>query len=179
MARGAEDLRVERVSASTSAGTAAGIDACLHLWRSHFGAAAASAVARRMVVPPHREGGQAQFIRGPVPSCEADTLAPVLQWAVEHLDADLSVARLAARAHMSERTFAFRAETGATPHQWVTDQRLLLAERLLESGDSPVELIARQAGFGTAAVLRHHFGQARGTSPQQYRRRFRGVAAAG
>ncbi len=116
-----------------------------------------------------------------MPSCEADTLAPVLQWAAERLDADLSVARLAARAHMSERTFArrFRAETGATPHQWVTDQRLLLAERLLESGDSPVEQVARQAGFGTAAVLRHHFSQTRGTSPQQYRRTFRGVAAAG
>ncbi len=172
-------LYVEDGPVITSAGTAAGIDACLHLWRSDFGAATASAIARRMVVAPHREGGQAQFIREPLPTCDAPTLAPVLQWAVEHLGTDLSVARLAARAHMSERTFArrFRAETGATPHQWVTDQRLLFAEQLLETADQSVEHIARQAGFGTAAVLRHHFAQARGTSPQQYRRTFRGSVA--
>lgn len=164
----------------TSAGSAAGIDACLHLIRESYGAGAATIVARRMVVPAHREGGQAQFIRTPVPQCDsATTLAPLLRWAAEHLGEDLSVARLAAIARLSERTFArrFRAETGATPHQWVTDQRLLLAEELLEATDTPVEQVARRVGFGTAAVLRHHFAQARGTTPQQYRRTFRGALA--
>lgn len=172
-------LYVEDGPIVTSAGTAAGIDACLHLVRGAYGAGAAAAVARRMVVPPHRDGGQAQFIRTPVPACDAETLAPVLEWVTGHLDGDLSVARLAAKAQLSERTFArrFRAETGTTPHQWVTDQRLLLAEELLEATDLPVEVVARRAGFGTAAVLRHHFSQARGTSPQLYRRSFRGALA--
>ena len=176
-----EVLYVDDGPVVTSAGSAAGIDACLHLWRDEYGSASASAIARRMVVPPHREGGQAQFIRTPVPDCDATTLAPVLQWATAHLDQDLSVTRLAARAHLSERTFArrFRAETGATPHQWVTDQRLSHAEELLETTDLPVETVARRVGFGTPAVLRHHFAQARGTSPQQYRRTFRGALAAG
>jgi len=163
----------------TSAGTAAGIDACLHLIRASYGAQAAAAVARRMVVPPHRDGGQAQYIQTPVRDCDAETLAPVLEWVVAHLSEDLSVARLAARASLSERTFArrFRAETGATPHQWVTDQRLLLAEQLLEATEIPVEQVARESGFGTAAGLRHHFAQARGTTPHQYRRTFRGALA--
>ncbi len=165
----------------TSAGTAAGIDACLHVMRADFGAAAASTVARRMVVPPHRDGGQAQYIRSPVPDCDVDTLGPLLTWASGHVDEDLSVPRLAARAQLSERTFArrFRAETGATPHQWVTEQRLSRAEELLEASDLPVETVARRVGFGTAAVLRNHFTQARGTTPQQYRRTFRGALAAG
>ncbi len=165
----------------TSAGTAAAIDACLHLVRESYGAGAATTVARRMVVPPHRDGGQAQFIQTPVPTSDVETLGPVLEWVVEHLDEDLPVSRLAARARLSERTFArrFRAETGSTPHQWVTDQRILLAERLLEASDLPVEAVARRAGFGTAAVMRHHFAQARGTTPQQYRRMFRGALAVG
>ena len=157
----------------TSAGTAAGIDACLHLVRSELGAAAASAVARRMVVPPHRDGGQAQFVDTPLP-CDADTLAPLLAWMVEHLDEELSVPDLAARAFVSERTFArrFRAETGTTPAAWVTRQRVVRAQEMLERSDASIEEIARLCGFGAAAVLRHHFARTLGTSPQAYRRAF-------
>ncbi|MGH3385141.1 MAG: GlxA family transcriptional regulator, partial [Nocardioidaceae bacterium] len=141
----------------TSAGSAAGLDACLHLIRKEYGARAAVNVARRMVVPPHRDGGQAQFVETPVSMPDADTLAPVLTWMQEHLDQDLQVAQLARRASMSARTFArrFRAETGTTPHQWVTSQRLVLAERLLEGSDAPIETVAARSGFGNAAVLRH------------------------
>jgi transcriptional regulator GlxA family with amidase domain len=158
----------------TSAGSAAGLDACLHLLRKEFGAHVAGAVARRMVVPPHRDGGQAQFVRRQVPDVEADTVAPVLAWMVEHLEADLSVVELARRAHMSPRTFArrFRAETGTTPHQWLSHQRVLLAERLLEETGMSIEEVARRSGFGTAAALRHSFGRVRGTSPVAYRRTF-------
>lgn len=158
----------------TSAGSAAGLDACLHLIRKEYGARAAVNVARRMVVPPHRDGGQAQFVETPVSMPDADTLAPVLTWMQEHLDQDLQVAQLARRASMSARTFArrFRAETGTTPHQWVTSQRLVLAERLLEGSDAPIETVAARSGFGNAAVLRHNFMAARGTTPQAYRRTF-------
>ncbi|WP_426594877.1 GlxA family transcriptional regulator [Cellulomonas sp. McL0617] len=157
----------------TSAGTAAGIDACLHLIRRELGAAAASAVARRMVVPPHRDGGQAQFVDTPLP-CDADTLAPLLAWMVENLETDLTVPDLAARAFVSERTFArrFRAETGTTPAAWVTRQRVVRAQEMLERSDASIEEIARLCGFGTAAVLRHHFARTLGTSPQAYRRTF-------
>ncbi|WP_315097195.1 helix-turn-helix domain-containing protein [uncultured Cellulomonas sp.] len=157
----------------TSAGTAAGIDACLHLVRRELGASAASMIARRMVVPPHRDGGQAQFVDTPLP-CDADTLAPLLAWMVEHLDQDLSVPDLAARAFVSERTFArrFRAETGTTPAAWVTRQRVVRAQEMLERSDAGIEEIARLCGFGTAAVLRHHFARTLGTSPQAYRRTF-------
>lgn len=159
----------------TSAGSAAGLDACLYLIRKEFGAQAARSVARRMVVPPHREGGQAQFIETPVAlPHRAPTLAPVLTWMTEHLDTEMPVAELARRAAMSPRTFArrFRAETGTTPHQWVTAQRLLLAERLLEESDAPIEVVATRSGFGNAAALRHHFVAARGTTPQAFRRTF-------
>lgn len=157
----------------TSAGTAAGIDASLYLVRRELGAAAAAAIARRMVVPPHRDGGQAQYIDTPLP-CDADTLAPLLAWMVEHLDTELTVPDLAARALLSERTFArrFRAETGTTPAAWVTRQRVARAQELLERTEAPVEEVARLAGFGTAAVLRHHFARTLGTSPLAYRHRF-------
>jgi transcriptional regulator GlxA family with amidase domain len=160
----------------TSAGSAAGIDACLHIVRQEHGAKIANGVARRMVVPPHRDGGQRQYVEAPVPAPRrADTLVPLLEWLVEHLGQAHTVDTLAARAHMSPRTFArrFRAETGSTPHTWVTAQRLLLAERLLEETDEPVEVVAEQSGFGTAPVLRHHFGQHRHTTPQAFRRAFR------
>ena len=158
----------------TGAGSAAGLDAALHLLRETFGAHAAATAARRMVVPPHREGGQAQYIARPVPDCEAETLGPLLQWIVANLDQDLDVDTLARRALMSPRTFArrFRAETGATPHVWVTNQRVLRAEQLLEQSDRSVEWIAADVGFGNAATLRHHFSRVRGVSPQQYRRTF-------
>ncbi len=158
----------------TGAGAAAGLDAGLHLMRLVFGAREAATAAKRMVVPPHRDGGQAQFIDQPVPDCEAETLGPVLTWIVEHLDEDLSVEELARRHHMSPRTFArrFRAETGTTPHQWVIAQRVRRAEELLERSDRSVEWIASNVGFGNASALRHHFTRQRGVSPQQYRRTF-------
>lgn len=158
----------------TSAGSAAGLDACLHLIRKEFGARAALTTARRMVVPPQRDGGQAQYIETPLRLTPAETLEPVLTWMQHHLDEELTVENLAHRAVMSSRTFArrFRAETGTTPHQWVTAQRLLLAERLLEESDAPIEAVASRVGFGNAAALRHHFVQARGTTPQRYRRTF-------
>ena len=169
-----EVLYVDSGQIVTSAGTAAGLDACLHVWRQEYGAAVASKVARRMVVPPQRDGGQAQFIDRAVPECEADTLAPLLAWIVEHLDEELDVESLARRSLMSPRTFArrFRAETGSTPHAWVTSQRVLRAEQLLEQTDRSVEWIAGEVGFGNAATLRHHFARVRGLSPQAYRRRF-------
>jgi transcriptional regulator GlxA family with amidase domain len=168
-------LYVDEDPVITSAGSAAGVDACLHLIRKELGAKTANSVARRMVVPPHRDGGQAQFVETPVPATPAaDTLQPVLTWMQSNLHREMTVEDLARRAAMSPRTFArrFRAETGTTPHQWVTAQRLLLAERLLEETDAPIEVVAGRAGFGNAATLRHHFSQARGTTPQAYRRTF-------
>lgn len=158
----------------TSAGTAAGLDACLYLIRKEYGARVANSVARRMVVPPQREGGQAQYVETPVSAPEADTLKPLLAWMQSHLHEEMTVASLADRAAMSPRTFArrFRAETGTTPHQWITSQRLLLAERLLEESEASIDLVASRAGFGNAARLRHHFAAARGTTPQAYRRTF-------
>lgn len=171
-------LYVQEGRMITGAGAAAGLDAALHLLREQFGGRAASAVARRMAVPPHRDGGQAQFIARAVPDCEAETLGPLLTWMTEHLQDDLAVERLAQRVAMSPRTFArrFRAETGSTPHAWITRQRVAAAEELLERTDSSVEQIAGQVGFGNAGALRHHFTRARGISPQQYRRLFAGCA---
>jgi AraC family transcriptional regulator, transcriptional activator FtrA len=160
----------------TSAGTAAGIDLCLYLVRREHGSTIANALARRMVVPPHRDGGQAQYVEAPVPrTADAPTLEPLLSWLVTTLDREHTVESLAARAHMSSRTFArrFRAETGTTPHGWLTGQRVLLARRLLEDTDLGVDAIAQRAGFGTAAMLRHHFTRRVGTTPQQYRTTFR------
>lgn len=168
-------LYVEDGPVVTSAGTASGIDACLYLVRQELGADVANGIARRMVVQPHRDGGQAQYIEMPVPAVAADTLQPVLGWVQENLDAEVTVEDLAGRAHLSPRTFArrFRAETGTTPHQWLTQQRLNHAERLLEQTDEPVEKVATLSGFGSATLLRHHFVRRRGTSPQAYRRTFR------
>jgi transcriptional regulator GlxA family with amidase domain len=167
-------LYVEDGPVLTSAGTSAGIDMCLNLVRRAHGAEAATGIARRMVVPPQRDGGQAQYVETPVRNCTAQTLAPVLDWAAAHLAEDLSISRLATRAAMSERTFArrFRDETGTTPHQWVQLQRVALAERLLEGGDLGIEEVARRSGFGSAAMLRHHFGRRRRTTPVAYRRTF-------
>jgi transcriptional regulator GlxA family with amidase domain len=158
----------------TGAGSAAGIDASLHLMRDLYGARVAATTARRIVVPPHRDGGQAQFIERAVPECDSETFGPLLEWIVGHLDEDLDVETLARKSLMSPRTFArrFRAETGATPHSWVTQQRVLRAEELLEQTDRSVEWIASDVGFGNAATLRHHFTRSRGVSPQQYRRSF-------
>jgi transcriptional regulator GlxA family with amidase domain len=150
------------------------LDAALQLLREQFGARVAAATARRMVVPPHRDGGQAQFIARQVADCQAETLGPLLTWVLENLADDLSVEALARRAHMSPRTFArrFRDETGTTPHNWVTAQRLQAAEEMLERSDASVDWIAAEVGFGNAAALRHHFTRVRGVSPQAYRRQF-------
>ncbi|KRC63510.1 transcriptional regulator [Aeromicrobium sp. Root236] len=167
-------LYVQEDNIMTGAGSAAGIDASLHIMRQMYGAKVATTTARRIVVPPHRDGGQAQFIRTPMGQTEADTLAPLLAWASDHLDEPLSVEKLAAQAHMSPRTFArrFRDETGTTPLQWLTSQRLANAEELLENSALSVEQIASRVGFGNAATLRHHFSTARGTTPQLYRKTF-------
>jgi transcriptional regulator GlxA family with amidase domain len=165
----------------TSAGTAAGIDLCLHLVRLDHGAEVANAVARRMVVAPQRDGGQAQFVDAPVPDApDEDNIGPTLEWAIANLDQPLTVEDLARHALTSPRTFArrFRSTMGTTPLQWLTRQRVLHAQRLLESTELPVEIIAQRCGFGTATGLRMHFRRMVGTSPVAYRRTFRVVDAA-
>jgi transcriptional regulator GlxA family with amidase domain len=172
-------LYVQDGPIATSAGTAAGIDLCLRLVRDSHGPSVANRIARRMVVPPQREGGQAQYIQTPMRPVTCRTLAPVLEWAQGHLADDLSVEVLAGRAAMSVRSFArkFREETGTTPHQWVLTQRVGLAERLLEGGTLSVEEVAVRCGFGSATMLRHHFGRLRGTAPTRYRRMFGTVSS--
>lgn len=169
-----EVLYVDDAPVLTSAGTASGIDASLYLWRQEFGSTIANTIARRMVVPPQRDGGQAQFIRYPEPECEAETLGPVLTWITGNLAEEHTIPALAARATMSPRTFArrFRAETGTTPHAWITAQRLRRAEELLEDTSMSIEQVAQDVGFGNATTLRHHLRQVRGVSPQRYRDQF-------
>jgi transcriptional regulator GlxA family with amidase domain len=160
----------------SSAGTAAGIDACLYLVRKEQGSRVANGIARRMVVPPHRDGGQAQYVEQPIaPSCDG-SLRDLLEWLRANLGRPLTVRQLAARANMSERTFArrFVLDTGTTPQRWLIGQRILLAQQLLEETDETVDAIADRAGFGNATALRHHFRTWRGTTPNAYRRLFRG-----
>ncbi len=173
-------LYVDADPVITSAGTAAGIDACLYLVRKEHGSKVANAIARRMVVPPHRDGGQAQYIDRPLPTAPADSLAGVIGWMEGHLDQPVTVGQLAARAHMSPRSFArrFVQETGTTPHRWLTGQRILLAQQLLEETGETVDAVAEQAGFGNATVLRHHFRTWKHTTPHAYRRAFRLAGAA-
>ena len=168
-------LFVDDGNVITSAGTAAGIDACLHLVRRELGSAVATRIARRMVVPPQRDGGQRQYVEVPVPESSGESLQPVLDWMVDNLTIDHTVPALARRAQMSERTFArrFVAETGTTPLKWVTTQRVLRARTLLEQTRMGIEQIAAESGFGTAALLRHHFRRVVGVPPQDYRRTFR------
>jgi transcriptional regulator GlxA family with amidase domain len=170
-------LYVDAGDVLTSAGTAAGIDLLLYVVRQDYGAEVANGLARRMVVSPHRDGGQAQFVDTPVPptSGGADTLADILDWMLENLDQPLKVDELAHKAAMSPRTFArrFLAVTGTTPHQWLVSQRIILAQRLLETTDEPVERIASRCGFGTAAALRAQFQREVSTSPVAYRSAFR------
>jgi transcriptional regulator GlxA family with amidase domain len=173
-------LYVDEDPVITSAGTAAGIDACLHLVRKEQGPEVANKIARRMVVPPHRDGGQAQYIERPLPKAPCDTVGEVLVWMEEHLDQEVTVEQLAARAHMAPRTFArrFQQETGTTPYRWILRQRVLRAQELLEGTDETMDAIAWRTGFGTAAALRHQFVRALGTTPHAYRRAFRGPEAA-
>ncbi|KNA89774.1 helix-turn-helix domain-containing protein [Gordonia sp. w5E2] len=167
-------LFVDDGPVTTSAGTAAGIDAALHLVREEIGHEAANLIARRMVVPPHRDGGQRQFVDTPIPECGSKGFAEMLDWLVENLDREVRVDEMAARMHMSPRTFArrFGDEVGVSPHKWLTEQRVAHARRLLETTSLPMEQIATQAGFGSATLLRHHFASAVGVSPATYRRRF-------
>ncbi len=174
-------LYVDEGDVLTSAGTGAAIDLCLHILRVDLGAAVANEVARRMVVPPQRDGGQSQYVRPPVrPHRTDDSLGPVLDWALRRLDQPLTVAQLATQAGTSSRTLArrFGEEVGTTPLQWLLQQRVRLAQELLESTDHPIELIAERAGFGTAPNLRRHFQRTTSVSPHTYRHVFRHRAAA-
>jgi transcriptional regulator GlxA family with amidase domain len=159
----------------TSAGSAASIDLCLHLVRKDYGTEIATQLARQLVVPPQRDGGQAQYIEAPMPDHDGASLfAGTLDWLQEHLAEPITVEDLAARSAMSPRTFArrFLASTGTTPYRWLLRQRIQLAQRLLETTDLPIDLVAGASGFSTAANLRKHFSRAVRTSPQSYRRTF-------
>lgn len=162
----------------TSAGAASGVDVCLHIVRTDHGSELANAVARRCVVPPFRDGGQAQYIEQPVPESGAASTAATRAWALEHLDEPLTLADLAAHARMSLRTFArrFNDEVGLSPGRWLIQQRVARARHLLESSDLSVDQIAGQVGFATGASLRQHLHAAIGVSPQAYRRTFQAAA---
>jgi AraC family transcriptional activator FtrA len=160
----------------TGAGSAASIDLCLHIVRQDYGSEVATRLARQLVVPPQRDGGQAQYIEQPLPVLDtSDLFADTITWVQGHLDEPVTVDDLARRAAMSPRTFArrFSAATGTTPYQWIVRQRLQLAQRLLEVGDLSIETVAQRSGFCTAANLRKHFTRAVHTSPQAYRHTFR------
>jgi AraC family transcriptional activator FtrA len=169
----ADVLYIDDGSILTSAGKAAGLDLCLHIVRTDYGAAVANALARRLVIPPHRPGGQAQFIATPLPAAEPG-LASLLDWADAHLDLPLTVDDLARRAHMSPRNLGrrFAAATGTTPLQWLLARRIHRARELLETTDHSVELIADRTGMGTATTLRRHFSRTVGVAPGTYRRTF-------
>lgn len=174
-------LYTEDGNVLTSAGSGAAIDLCLHLIRTDHGAAVANEVARRMVVPPHREGGQTQYAKPPARRTTTDEgLAHVLEWARNHMHEPLTVPQMARAAGLGERTFArrFRDVLGTTPLQWLLQERVRLAQELLETTDEPVESIARSTGFGTATSLRYHFGRITSVSPQTYRHTFRHRVAA-
>ena len=158
----------------TSAGTAAGLDLCLHIMRTEHGARVANVVARRMVMPAHRAGGQAQYIEAPLPPRRSDGLSELMDALLAELPAEHTINSMAARVNMSPRTFArrFAEATGTTPHAWLLRQRVLFARRQLEAGREPIEVIARRSGFGTAALLRHHFQRHTGVAPTAYRRSF-------
>ncbi|MEU8440074.1 helix-turn-helix domain-containing protein [Streptomyces microflavus] len=162
----------------TSAGVAAGIDLCLHLVRRDHGAAVANEIARRTVVPPHRDGGQAQYIHRPVPEPQFATTTAARAWALGRLDRPIQLRDMARQESMSVRTFTrrFREEVGASPGQWLTQQRVERARHLLETSDLSIDQVARDAGFGTATSLRQHLQAALGVPPTVYRRTFRASA---
>jgi transcriptional regulator GlxA family with amidase domain len=168
-------LYVDNGSVLTSAGKAAAMDLCLHLVRADYGSAVANAVARRLVVPPHRAGGQAQFVPAPVPSQDNHPLGELLPWVTDRLDRPLTVTDLARQANMSSRNLGrhFRSATGTTPLQWLLTQRIRRAQELLETTDNSIDAIAAAAGMGTATTLRRHFNRTVGVPPDAYRRTFR------
>jgi transcriptional regulator GlxA family with amidase domain len=167
---------VDQGNIITSAGTASAIDCCLHIIRREYGASLANYMARRMVVAPHRQGGQAQFIQQPVRDISTlDHFAEVLEWSRKNLHQPLALDTLAARALMTRRTFTrrFKQVMGNTVGEWLLSQRLVLAQQLLETTDKPVDVIAEQAGFGSAVSLRQHFSHTFKVSPSSYRKGFR------
>ncbi|MCG5213812.1 helix-turn-helix domain-containing protein [Streptosporangium soli] len=168
-------LFVDEGEILTSAGVAAGLDLCLHMVRRDLGAASAASVARAIVMPPLRSGGQAQFIEHRPPDGEPDDLAPALRWMQDNLDKPLSLADIAGRAAMSTRSLSrhFRIRMGTTPLRWLLDRRVQRARELLETTDLPVDRIAQTTGFGSVETLRHHFAKQVGTSPRNYRATFR------
>lgn len=170
-----EVLYVSDGNIVTSAGTVAAIDCCLHLVRQRLGADVANRTAKMLVTPPHRQGGQAQYVEHPVPQLSSEThLSDVLIWARMNLASDLSLDVLADRAKMSRRTFTrkFKEATGSTVSQWLNAERVVRAQELLETTDLPIECVAGEAGFGTPLSLRQQFGVHLGTSPFEYRRTF-------
>ncbi len=172
-------LYVDEGDVLTSAGLAAGLDLCLHVVRLDFGAEVANLLARRLVSAPHRPGGQAQYVELPLPRHADDSLAPLLSWALAHLDEPLTIEQLAARQSVTARTLIrrFRAATGLAPLQWLLAQRVQRARQLLESTDEPPVRIADSSGLGTEANLRYHFARLVGVSPTEYRRTFRKAAS--
>ncbi|MER5382484.1 helix-turn-helix domain-containing protein [Streptomyces sp. NPDC002688] len=168
-------LYVDNGSVLTSAGKAAAMDLCLHLVRLDHGSSVANTVARRLVVPPHRDGGQAQFVTTPVPARDNHPLAELFPWVIERLDHPLTVEDLARQARMSSRNLGrhFRSVTGTTPLQWLLTQRIRHAQELLETTDASVDTIAAATGMGTATTLRRHFNRTVGVPPDAYRRTFR------
>ncbi|NUU21829.1 MAG: helix-turn-helix domain-containing protein [Streptomycetaceae bacterium] len=169
-------LYVDGDDVLTSAGSAAGLDLCLHLVRKDHGAGVANAVARRLVIPPHREGGQAQFIRAAVGEVDGDDgIARSMAWALDNLARPVTVADLAAQAHVSQRTYLrrFSAQTGTSPVRWVLAQRIAASLSLLEETAASIEEVGAAVGFESPVTFRHHFARAMGTSPSAYRRTFR------
>lgn len=173
----ADVLYLDEHNLLTSAGTAAALDCCLYLLRKHWGAEVANRVARRLVMSPHRQGGQAQFIEQPMPVNRRDTrLGELLDWTRATLHLPHTLHSLADKAMMSRRTFTrhFRLHTGTTVGGWLLAERLAMSQRLLETTDQPISAIASLAGFGSQVSLRQHFSKALGVSPKQYRETFRG-----
>lgn len=173
-------LYVDDGDVLTSAGSAAGLDLCLHIVRSDFGAAVANAVARRLVIQPHRSGGQAQFIEAPVaPVADDDRVVTSMEWALSNLDSDITVADLARRAHMSTRTYLrhFKQCSGTSPIRWLIERRVQASLAMLETSDASIDEIATATGFATAATYRHHFARIMRTSPSAYRRAFRSAGS--
>jgi len=172
-------LYVDTGDILTSAGSAAGLDLCLHMVRKDHGTAVANALARRIVVPPHREGGQAQYVDQPLAPTPEKGLGPVLDWARARIGQPITVPDLASQAGVSPRTFTRRlhAAAGTSPLQWLLHERIRLAQQLLESTAEPVERIARRCGFGVASGMRRHFVRVTGVSPQAYRKTFQNGAS--